>query len=237
VKTLRLGSVFAVVLILIAALFSGLQLTRSALGSTDTLPAPHLGYGLNIRQNLNMAQGMGFDWIKIYEDNWPSPNALPTGSENYRILYRMKAEGQPVSLDAYLAHVRDLVLAGRGKIHAYEVGNEPNLWMFWGQQSPNPGNYGRLLCNVYTTIKAADPQAIVVSAGLAPVGRTSETIWNLAMDDRVFTQRMFDAIRAAYPAQFPCLWLSSAGLSLSTRNRGEPAACRRQRQRLSLSHH
>jgi hypothetical protein len=172
--------------------------------AANPLPNPHLGYGLNIRRNLEMSQGMGFDWIKLYEDEWPSPSAFPTGSESYRILYRVKAEGQPTSLDTYLAHVRDLVLAGRGKIHAYEVGNEPNLWMFWGQQSPNPGNYGRLLCNVYTTIKAVDPQAIVVSAGLAPVGRTSETIWNLAMDDRVFTQRMFDAIRAAYPAQFPC---------------------------------
>jgi hypothetical protein len=208
-KVLRAGSILAIVLISIAALFSGLQHTRSALGSPAALPAaqapaPHLGYGLNIRQNLNMAQGMGFDWIKLYEDNWPSPSAFPAGAENYRVLYRVKAEGQPVSLDVYLAHVRDLALAGRGKIRAYEVGNEPNLWMFWGKQAPDPGRYGRLLCNVYTTIKAVDPQAIIVSAGLAPVGRTDPTIWNLAMDDRVFTQRMFDAIRAAYPAQFPC---------------------------------
>jgi hypothetical protein len=213
-KIIRLGSSIAIVLILTAALWGSLSFTRSALGSPGALPAvhvtepqtpaPHLGYGLNIRQSLTMAQGMGFEWIKLYEDNWPSPNALPAGAENYRILYRVKAEGQPFSLDAYLAHVRELALAGRGKIHAYEIGNEPNLWMFWGQQSPDPGRYGRLLCNVYTTIKAVDPQAIIVSGGLAPVGRTSPQIWNLAMDDRVFTQRMLEAIRAAYPAQFPC---------------------------------
>jgi hypothetical protein len=207
-KALRAGSSLAIVLISIAALFGGLWKIRSALGSPDVLPAPqlpapHLGYGLNIRLNLSMAQGMGFEWIKLYEDWLPDPNALPAGASRYHILYRLKAEGQPVSLDTYLAHVREVALAGRGKIQAYEIGNEPNLWMFWGQQAPNPERYARLLCRVYSTIKAVDANATIVSAGLAPA-RTPTNLWNLAMDDHVFAVRMLDTLQAEFPQQFPC---------------------------------
>jgi hypothetical protein len=96
-----------------------------------------------------------------------------------------------------------LALAGRGKVRAYEIGNEPNLWMFWGQQDPNPERYARLLCRVYATIKAVDANATIVSAGLAPA-RTPPDLWDLAMDDHVFAQRMFDTLQAEFPEQFPC---------------------------------
>ena len=127
-RSLRLNAIQAV-----AAVSLGLIATLLAqprLASTTALPPPHLGYGLNVRANLDMAEGLGFEWIKLYEDNFPSPKVFPPAASHYHSLYRIRAEGQPVSLDQYLEHVRQLALDGRGKVRAYEIGNELNLWMF-----------------------------------------------------------------------------------------------------------
>lgn len=82
----------------------------------------------------------------------------------------------------------------KGRIGAYQVWNEPNLNREWGLRSPNPAEYTELLKVCYTAIKAADPAAIVVSAGLAPTGTDSAE----AMPDVKFLQGMYDAGAAAY---------------------------------------
>src|SRR3972149_5416383 len=155
-KRLRLLGLFAFASTLIVLASSGPGISRSK--AMPDLPAPHLGYGFNIRHNLDMADGLGFDWIKLYEDLYPSPDDFPAKAAQYHVLYRVKAEGQPFSLDVYLAHVQQLVLAGRGKVKAYEIGNERNLGMFWGGANTNPA------------------------------------------------QHWLDAILAAYPTKFPCLY-------------------------------
>ncbi|MCL7454669.1 MAG: PKD domain-containing protein [Anaerolineae bacterium] len=55
---------------------------------------------------------------------------------------------------------------------AYEIWNEPNLSTEWGipQIQPSAAQYTALLKAGYLGIKAGDPQAIVVSAGLATTG-------------------------------------------------------------------
>lgn len=169
-----------------------------------TLPPPHLGYGVNVRANLDMAAALGFEWVKLYEDVIASPDLFPPETERYHVLYRLRADGQPTSTAVYLAHVAQIVTAGLGRVAAYEIGNEPNIRQFWGEQNPSPEHYAHLLCNSYALIKSIDPAAVIVSAGLAPVGRTAPAIWNLAMDDRVYTQRLLDAIAADFPDQYPC---------------------------------
>jgi LysM repeat protein len=57
-----------------------------------------------------------------------------------------------------------------GRIQAYEVWNEPNLAREWGDQPPNAAEYVALLRVAYRRIKEADPNAVVISAGLAPTG-------------------------------------------------------------------
>ena len=69
----------------------------------------------------------------------------------------------------------------RGRIGAYQVWNEPNLSREWGNRPPDPVAYTELLRVCYTAIKAADPDAIVVSAGLAPTGTDTAA----AMPDRL----------------------------------------------------
>ena len=54
----------------------------------------------------------------------------------------------------------------QGRIRAYEVWNEPNLAREWGDRLPDPTQYADLMKRCYTSIKAADPNAMVISAGL-----------------------------------------------------------------------
>jgi hypothetical protein len=82
----------------------------------------------------------------------------------------------------------------RGRIAAYQVWNEPNLSREWGELPPDPAHYTELLKACYTAIKEADPEAIVVSAGLAPTGTINEH----AMPDTEYLQGMYDAGAAAY---------------------------------------
>jgi hypothetical protein len=56
----------------------------------------------------------------------------------------------------------------RGRIAAYEIWNEPNLDREWGDRTPNPREYTDMLRASYQAIKAADPQALVITAGMSP---------------------------------------------------------------------
>jgi hypothetical protein len=92
----------------------------------------------------------------------------------------------------------------RGRIAAYQVWNEPNLNREWGNEPPDPQEYTELLKVCYQAIKAADPEAIVVSAGLAPTG----TELPIAIPDTEFLQAMYDAGAADY---FDVLGLNAPG--------------------------
>jgi len=199
-KTLRLGSVLTAVLISFAVIFLGLRATRPAAGLPAALPAPHLGYGLNVWDQPQIAAGLGFNWIKLFEEAGPPPTTtLP-----YKVLYRVFVDGYPASLSAYLQHIHDLAEAGQGKVHAYEIGNEPNLSGdgFWGNQSVNPEAYAELVCAVSPVIKSVDPQALVISAGLAPVGPWGSEYWGYVMDEMVFAQRLLTRMQAINNGQF-----------------------------------
>ncbi|MBV9169792.1 MAG: hypothetical protein JOZ81_06890 [Chloroflexi bacterium] len=62
-----------------------------------------------------------------------------------------------------------------GRVHAIEIWNEPNLDREWGNQpisQKSAADYVRLLGGAYTAAHAADPDVIVISAGLSPTGIT-----------------------------------------------------------------
>lgn len=62
----------------------------------------------------------------------------------------------------------------RGQIAAYQIWNEPNLEREWGGYSPDPAAYVQLLAACSAAIRRADPETIIITAGLAPTGtRTS----------------------------------------------------------------
>ena len=96
--------------------------TLSPSARLDT--TPHVGYGINVWNNLDLARPLGFDWVKVYEDN---PSILATMPLTMNVLLRVTADGYPASLAGYVQHVSDLVSANHEVIDAVEIGNEPNV--------------------------------------------------------------------------------------------------------------
>lgn len=76
--------------------------------------------------------------------------------------------GRPDSAAAYGDFAATAAGRYRGRISAYEIWNEANSVLFW-TPNPDPAAYTELLKAAYPRIKAADPAATVVGAGLAPV--------------------------------------------------------------------
>jgi len=165
-------------------------------------------------RDADLVQEMGFGWLK-QQVAWRDVSNARGGYDWYRTDWIVKlAEARGLKLLIRLDHqpawsqadpvsngppdnIQDFadfcsVLATHypGRIAAYEVWNEPNLAREWGGQPPDPAGYVALLKACYLAIKSADPQAIVISAGLAPTG-TDDTA--IAMPDDKFFQGMYDA--------------------------------------------
>lgn len=77
----------------------------------------------------------------------------------------------------------------RGRIDAYQIWNEPNLSREWGNHEPDAAGYVELLKGCSDAIRTVDPDAILISAGLAPTGNYDVT----AHPDDIFLQEMYDA--------------------------------------------
>ncbi len=166
------------------------------------LPAPHLGYGLNVRDYGRVDElfaPLGFEWVKVWEEYMQEeyqmlmpPTALPSHT-----LYLINCEGDSLTdLEVWGDHVETVARAGLGKVEAYEICNEPNLDDFWNGGTPDPARFAEMLCVAQERIRAVDPGAFIVSGGLAPTGRITASVdgWEgndgAAMDERTYLQAM-----------------------------------------------
>lgn len=78
----------------------------------------------------------------------------------------------------------------KGRIHYYQIWNEPNGNGEWGHHQPvNPEQYTDLLCRAYEAVKRVDPTAVVLAGALTPTVELSPANVN----DLVFLQRMYNA--------------------------------------------
>jgi polysaccharide biosynthesis protein PslG len=97
--------------------------------------------------------------------------------------------GPPANLADFADYAAAVAQRYKGRIHIYQVWNEPNIYPEWGEQAVNPEDYARMLCQAYGRIKQIDPQALVLSAALAPtVAQDGHDL-----SDLVFLQRMYNA--------------------------------------------
>ena len=83
--------------------------------------------------------------------------------------------------------VHTIVSRYRGKVHYYQIWNEPNIYPEWGEQPVDPAGYVRLLRIAYERAKEADPDCVILSAGLAPT--TEQGPKNLS--DLTFLEEMY----------------------------------------------
>jgi GH35 family endo-1,4-beta-xylanase len=144
-------------------------------------------------------------WRQLYD--WERPDAVVRGAEYYglNVVARLDqhpdwarsksaTNGPPDDLADYGDFVHAVASRYKGRIKAYVIWNEPNLAAEWGNAQPDPEAYVEMLKVAYTSIKEADPGALVVSAGLSPTNERSE----LAMDDRLYLERLYQAGASGY---------------------------------------
>lgn len=93
----------------------------------------------------------------------------------------------PVDLAAYEYYVRAVANRYRGQVAGYIIWNEPNLALEWAELPPDPEAYVELLRAGHRAVTESDPEAEVISAGLAPTNTNSA----LAMDDRRFLEAIY----------------------------------------------
>jgi len=159
---------------------------------------------------------LGVSWVKqdiLWRDFEPVKGAIDFNTldnivntlrdQNLNVLLTVSAapdwartstdeNGPPDNFADYAAFVG--ALAGRyaGRVQAYEIWNEPNLRREWNSTIHNisAASYIELLRAGYSAIKAVDPNAVVVSGGLAPTGFNDGVN---AINDRLYLNALYVA--------------------------------------------
>ena len=189
-------------------------------------------------RDLNLIREGGFHWVKqifAWENiegagkghlDWSFSDRVvqQVNASNLKLLARISIDPQkrdfwaglpPDSADHFADYV--FALASRysckpeavGCIQAYQIWNEPNLSREWGHKRPNAAEYVFFLGRAYEAIKLANPNAIVVSAGMAPTGDNNE----LAMPDDLFYEQMYEAMGGSSEGYFDALGVHGVGFA------------------------
>ncbi len=164
---------------------------------------------------VELVRGMGFNWVK-QQVEWfkynPAPGQYSWGDLDHIVdiahanglnvmLSVVKAprwarpagdthEGPPSDPNTYATFVRELAARYRGRVQAYEIWNEQNLYYEWGGRGHklSAARYMDLLRPAYAAIKAVDPGAVVISGALTPTGVNDGDV---AIDDRIYLEQMY----------------------------------------------
>lgn len=100
-------------------------------------------------------------------------------------------KGPPTDYQSYANFVGQMAQRYAGTVDAYEIWNEQNLRREWNTpKGISAASYVEMLRLAYTAIKNADPEAVVVTGGLAPTGFNDGVN---AIDDRVYLRQMYAA--------------------------------------------
>lgn len=181
-------------------------------------------------RDLQLVQDAGFRWVKqeiawreiegqgkgLWE--WEKPDRVmdQIDAHHLKVIVRLGSQpgwaaraklpavSPPDNMQDFYDYVYAVAARYRGRVEAYQIWNEPNLAREWGGRPPNPAEYVEMLKVGYQAVKAADPAAIVISAGMAPTTRSDDQ----AMPDIYFVQGLYDAGAAPY---FDALGVHASG--------------------------
>ncbi len=124
----------------------------------------------------------------------------------------------PDNLKDYGDFVETIATRYRGRIAAYQIWNEPNIYPEWGVYPISAEAFTALLKEGYNRVKVADPDAIVVMGALAATieldrsrrfDANGQLISPGGLSDVLFLQQMYDAGAAPY---FDVLAMQGYGL-------------------------
>ncbi len=150
--------------------------------------------GEALAENLDLIASTGFIWVRqtfAWSEIEPQPGrfnwaaydvvveaADARGLELVAVLESSpswaaaETTAPPDDLNAFTDFATALAARYGNQIDVYQVWDEPNLSSGWGGQPPSPVGYAALLEAAYSAVHAADPDALVLTAGLAPTIET-----------------------------------------------------------------
>lgn len=131
--------------------------------------------------NLAQKRGIGVIFRIDTSPQWARPGTT-------------KIETPPENDQDFGDFVAAVVQRYKGRVHYYQIWNEPNWEFEWGGRPATPAEYTRLLKVAYTRAKEVDPTVVILSAPLAPTVENSDR----ATSDVTFLQGMYDAGAKGY---------------------------------------
>ena len=144
-------------------------------------------------QSTELAKEVGFSWVKQqirWGDiaspdgeviDWRCPDAVAAAAyaRGLKLLFSITTSplrlrrsslgqtlGPPMDLKDWANFLDRLVERYRGRLHAIEVWNEPNIQAEWSE-GPNAWVYRRLLGAAYVRVKRRAPEIMIISGGMA----------------------------------------------------------------------
>lgn len=184
-------------------------------------------------RDLQLMQDAGFNWVKqwfSWQDiegagrgkyDWSRTDRIVDQVEKHGLKLLVRASpaadqanwagNPPENADAYAEFLNAMATRYKGRIQAYQIWNEPNLAREWGNKPPDPAGYAAMLAKAYKAIKSADPNAIVITAGMAPTTADQAE----AMYDTKFYDLMYQAMGGNSTGYFDMLGVHGAGYAVS----------------------
>lgn len=123
-------------------------------------------------------------------------------------------KGPPQDFNNYANFVAAIATRYKGRIGHFQVWNEPNLNGEWGGKPISPEQYGLLLKYTWEKVKAVDPTALIVTAGLAQT--TEDGVKTNNLNELDFIDRLYKSGAGPY---FDILSVMDYGLGNSPEDR------------------
>ena len=140
---------------------------------------------------INGARQRGLNVLGViaYTPDW----ARPPGSD---------FTAPPIDPNTFAAFAGKVVQRYRDRVRDWEIWNEPNVPVFFGDVPDRAARYTELLKAAYPAIKGSQPESTVVAAGLSPSEAPDDPPTFVNAMYQLGAKRSFDAI-AMHPYVFP----------------------------------
>ncbi len=202
-----------IALVTMGALFGRMRfLTR---GIPDELPDPipngGVRLGINtylekydseqLEENLNEIEKLGFSAIKqpfYFSDkyDWAASDEIVQNVVDAGFILVPVLDGDPTDDFAppedplqFAQWTRAFAERYGEVIDHYFIWDEPNLAEHWGGQNVNPAEYAALLSAAGANIRAVDPEAVIITAPLAPTVETGPR----NISDHLYLQALYES--------------------------------------------
>ncbi len=130
---------------------------------------------------VNLAQRFGIEVLARLDraPPWATPGFNPQDNPSIQM--------PPADVTDFADFAAAVAARYRGKVKYFQIWNEPNLFGEWGGRPPDPAAYLDMLREVGAAVRGANPDAVIVLAGLAPTIETGPD--NLS--DLLFLERLY----------------------------------------------